>query len=115
MREYVTIEQLLGLCRYGTHINIKLADSGAIAINGVANLENSTDKRQMAKWEAFREKPVFDICGGVEMADLKRHHDDIFRMNVEASILRNDYDDAMKEYKSRIMRRDVLECLQEMK
>lgn len=115
MREYVTIEQLLRLCRYCTHINIKLADSGAIAINGVANLENSTDKRQMAKWEAFREKPVFDICGGVEMADLKRHHDDIFRMNVEASILRSDYEDAMKEYKSRIMKGDVLKYLQEMK
>lgn len=51
MREYVTIEQLLGLCRYGTHINIKLADSGAIAINGVANLENSTDKRQKGETE----------------------------------------------------------------
>lgn len=105
MREYVTIEQLLGLCRYCTHINIKLADSGAIAINGVANLENSTNKRQMAKWEAFREKPVFDICGGVERADLARNlSSDMFRMNVEASILRSDYDDAMKEYKSRIMR-----------
>ena len=104
MTNTITIEQLLKLCAYGTHINIKLADNGTIAINGVNCMENSKDKRQKARWEAFKNKPVFHISPSVEIADMKRRVGDCFRMIIEASILRIDYDQAMTEYKEMLKR-----------
>lgn len=104
MTNTITIEQLLKLCGYGTHINIKLADNGSIAINGVNCMENSKDKRQKARWEAFKNKPVLHISPSVEIADMKRHIGDCFRMIIEASILRDDYDQAMTEYKEMLKR-----------
>ena len=100
MEDTITIEKLLKLCGYGTHINIKIADNGQNAINGVSSMQNSTDKRQKAKWEAFKNKPVYYISPSVEIADIKRRFGDCFRMIIEAHILRCDYDRAMDEYKN---------------
>lgn len=97
MDSTITIERLLALCSHGTHINIKLADTAIIAINGVNSLENSKHKRQKAKWEAFRERPVFHISPAVEIADIKRNNGSCFRMIIEAYILRSEYDSAMNE------------------
>lgn len=50
----ITIEQLLELCRYGTDIRIVRSDNGGTVIERLSSLANSKDKRQVAKWEAFR-------------------------------------------------------------
>lgn len=104
MDNTITIEQLLKLCGYNTHINIKLADNGALAINGVNCMKNSEDKRQKARWEAFKNMPVFHISPSVEYADMKRRIGDCFRMTIEAYIHRYDYDQAMAEYKEMLKR-----------
>lgn len=95
----ITIEELLEICRYGTHINIKVSDNGQTAINGVSSLKNSKDRRQMAKWEAFRTSHVYCIMPNIALADLKRNFNDIFRMTIDAMITRDEYDQAMNIYK----------------
>ena len=95
----ITIEELLEICRYGTHINIKVSDNGQIAINGVSSMKNSKDRRQMAKWEAFRTARVYCIMPNIALADLKRNFDDIFRMTIDAMMTRDEYNEAMKIYK----------------
>lgn len=94
----ITIEELLEICRYGTHINIKVSDNGQTAINGVSSLKNSKDRRQMAKWEAFRSSRVYCIAPNIALADLKRSFSDVFCMTIDAMITREEYDDAMKTY-----------------
>lgn len=92
----IKIEDLLKLCAYGTHINVKLADTGKIAINGVNAMSYSKDKRQKAKWEAFKNKPVYHIEPAVDTAGLK-YNKQFFSLNIDVHILRCYYDQAMKE------------------
>lgn len=99
MARVITIEELLEICRYGVHINVKISDNGQTAINGVSSLKNSKDRRQMAKWEAFRTSRVYCITPNITLADLKRKFDDIFTMTIDAMITRDEYDQAMKIYK----------------
>ena len=93
----ITVEQLLDLCAYGTHINIKLSDTGKIVINGVNAMKYSKGKRQKAKWEAFRNKMVYGISPCAQIADLKRRSDVVI-LDIEAYMHRLQYDLAMKEY-----------------
>lgn len=95
----ITVEELLEICRYETHINIKVSDNGQTAINGVSSLKNSKDRRQMAKWEAFRNSHVYCIMPNIALADLRRNFNDIFTMTIDAMITRNEYEQAMKIYK----------------
>lgn len=91
----ITIEHMLNLCSYGTHINIKLHDTGKIVINGVNSLANSKDKRQKAKWEAFKTAHVDYIKPTTDMADLKRH-DNLIILTITASIYRFEYESAIE-------------------
>ena len=59
--ERITIDKLSELCGYSVHINIKRADNGKVVINGVNALKYSKDKRQIMKWDAFKEKEVYGI------------------------------------------------------
>ena len=93
----ITIENLLNICGYGAHININLSDNGKIAINGVSNLKNSKDKRQVAKWEAFKNAPVYGITPTIDMAYAKRQGDVII-LCIKAYIHRYNYDVAMRRY-----------------
>lgn len=95
----ITIEELHGICGYGTHINIKVSDNGQMAINGVSSLMNSKDRRQMAKWEAFRTARVYCIQPFIMLSDLTRRFGDKFGMTIDALITRDEYDRAMKIYK----------------
>ena len=97
----IKIEDLLKLCAYGTHINIKLSDTGKIVINGVSAMSNSKDKRQKAKWEAFKNKLVYNVEPTVDAAGLK-HNSHWFGLNIEAYIHRHQYDVAMSEYEETI-------------
>lgn len=93
----ISIERLLNICGYGVHINIKLSDNGKIAINGVSCLKNSKDKRQAAKWEAFKNTHVYGISPTVDMSYVKRHGD-VIVLCINAYVHRQDYDAAMCRY-----------------
>ena len=67
----ITIEQLTELCAWSTHIKILRADNGKVVIDGANEMKRSKDKRQMAKWEAFREVNVFDIRPSIEASQLR--------------------------------------------
>ena len=95
----ITIKELKEICAYGTTIKIKFADNGKTVIDDVASLERSKDKRQMAKWEAFKDMPVYYVRPTIDIADAKRAIGDCFRMKIEASISRLYYDEAMRKIK----------------
>ena len=99
----IKIEDLLKICAYGTHINIKLSDTGKIVINGVNAMSYSKDKRQKAKWEAFKNKVVYHIEPSIDTAGLK-YNNQCFRLNLEAYIHRLQYDLAMTEYEEAMKR-----------
>ena len=100
----ITINDLSEICGYGTHINIIRADNGSVAINSVNCMKNSKDKRQQAKWEAFKDKYVYDIAPSVDMASIKRNGD-IIRLNINAWIHSIDYEQAVAEYKKKVSRK----------
>lgn len=99
--EYITIDKLLDLCGYGVHINIKRADNGKVVINGVNALKYSKDKRQNAKWNAFKEKEVYGIKPSIQIEGLKRD-DPLFLMSIEAWISKYDCEDAVAKYKENV-------------
>lgn len=101
MNGIITIDELAVLCRYGTHINIKRADNGKIVINGVNAMKFSKDKRQQAKWEAFRYKPVYGISPSVEIEGCKRS-EDVIRLDINAWIGSGDCEQAVAEYKASV-------------
>ena len=68
----ITIDKLSDLCGYGVHINIKRSDNGKVVINVVNALKNSKDKRQIMKWDAFKDKEVYGIRPSVQIEGLKR-------------------------------------------
>lgn len=90
----ITLEHLLKLCRYGTNIRVVAADTGKTIIQCLNSLANSKDKRQAAKWKAFRSVPVHCIYPDVIMADLKRRISDHIPFCITASIFRIDYKEA---------------------
>lgn len=99
--EYITIDKLSDLCGYGVHINIKRADNGKVVINGVNALRHSKDKRQNAKWDAFKEKKVYGIKPSIQIEGLKRD-DPYFLMSIEAWISKYDCEDAVAKYKENV-------------
>ena len=101
MEHEITIEELLKLCGYGVHINIKRADNGKVVINGVNVLKNSKDKRQIAKWDAFKDKKVYGIRPSVQIEGIKRD-DHFFLMSIEAWISKYECETAVVEYKAKV-------------
>ena len=99
--EGITINNLLNLCCYGIHINIKRADNGRVVISDVASLRRSKDKRQQAKWEAFKDKEVYGIRPSVQIEGLKRN-EDFFRMSIDAWISKYECEKAVAEYKASV-------------
>lgn len=99
MDNEITIDELLSLCGYGVHINIKRADNGKVVINGVSAMKYSNDKRQIAKWDAFKDKKVYGIRPSVQIEGLKRD-DHYFLMSIEAWISKYECEAAVAEYRA---------------
>lgn len=97
----ITIAQLYELCGYGVHINIKRADNGKVVINGVSAMKHSKDKRQIAKWDAFKDKKVYGIRPSVQIEGIKRD-DHFFLMSIEAWISKYECEAAVAEYKAKV-------------
>lgn len=101
MEHEITIDELLSLCGYGIHINIKRADNGKVVINGVSSLKHSKDKRQAAKWNAFKDRKVYGIRPTVQIEGIKRD-DHFFLMCIEAWISKCECEEAVAEYKANV-------------
>ena len=101
MESGITIDELSALCCYGVHINIKRADNGKVIINGVNELKRSKDKRQAAKWNAFKDRKVYGIRPSVQIEGIKRD-DQFFRMSIEAWISKHECEAAVAEYKANV-------------
>ena len=92
----ITIKKLLEITNYMTHINIKRSDTGAIVISNVSALANSKDKRQMAKWEVFKDVNVNNIMPTIDIASYKRARGYI-NLAIEAWIYVGDYKKAIEK------------------
>lgn len=101
MESGITIAELYELCGYGVHINIKRADNGKVVINGVSAMKYSKDKRQIAKWDAFKDKKVYGIRPSVQVEGLKRD-ERFFLMSIEAWISKHECEAAVAEYKAKV-------------
>lgn len=101
MDNEITIEESLKFCVYGMHINVLRVDNGKVVINDVGAMERSKDKRQKAKWNAFRNKKVSGIRPSVQIEGIKRY-DEFFRMSIEVWIRKHEYEAAVAEYKSKV-------------
>lgn len=99
----ITIDDLSNLCCYGVHIKVKRADNGKVVINGVNALKNSKNKRQQAKWEAFKDKEVYGIRPSVQIEGIKRD-EPFFLMDIEVWISLFDCEqaEAVAEYKATV-------------
>ena len=95
----ITLEHLLKLCRYGTNIRVVASDTGKTIIQNLNSLANSKDKRQAAKWEAYRLVPVHYIYPDVIMADIKRRLSDYIPFCITASMYSIDYKSADERFK----------------
>lgn len=101
MEDEITIAELSALCCYGVHINIKRADNGKVVINGVSSLKRSKDKRQVAKWNAFKDRKVYGIRPSVQIEGIKRD-DHFFLMCIDAWISKYECEAAVAEYKANV-------------
>ena len=97
----ITIDELLSLCGYGIHINLKRADNGKVVINGAAAMKYSKDNRQAAKWNAFKDRKVDGIRPTVQIEGIKRD-DHFFLMCIEAWISKYECEAAVAEYKASV-------------
>lgn len=97
----ICIKELDSLCQYGTDIVVKRADTGRVVIDGVRLLANSHDKRQKAKWEAFKDKEVYGIRPSLRTEGIKRD-DTFFRMTIVVWISSGECEKAIEEYKMRV-------------
>lgn len=101
MEHEITIAELANLCCYGTHINVLSAASGKVVINGVNAMMHSKDKRQIAKWNAFKDRKVYGIRPSVQIEGLKRD-DHFFLMSIECWISKYECEEAVAEYKANV-------------
>lgn len=99
--ERITIDNLLSLCGYGVHIKVKRADNGKVVIDSVNALKNSKDKRQQAKWEAFKDKEVFGIRPSAQVECIKRN-DPFIWLTIEVWISSAVCERAVAEYKATV-------------
>lgn len=99
--ERITIDNLSNLCGYGVHIKVKRADNGKVVIDGVNALKNSKDKRQQAKWEAFKDKEVYGIRPSAQIECVKRN-DPFILLNIEVWISSGVCELAVAEYKANV-------------
>ena len=58
MNEKITIADIAELVEFGSSVRVVNARTGKTIINGLSALKNSKDRRQVAKWEAYRDVPV---------------------------------------------------------
>ena len=100
MNGFIKLQDLVLLC-FNTRIVIKRADNGKVVIDGVHALKRSEDKRQMAKWDAFRNKEVFAIHPSIKTEGMKRG-DSYFEMVIEAFIRKEECENAIAEFKSKL-------------
>jgi hypothetical protein len=101
MESEITINELLSLCCYGVHINIMRADNGKVVINGAAAIKRSKDKRQAAKWNAFKDRKIYGIRPSVQIEGIKRG-EHFFLMCIDAWISKYECEEAIAEYKANV-------------
>ena len=58
MNEKITIEDIAVLTDSYSWVRVVNARTGNIIIDGLSSMKNSKDRRQVAKWEAYRDVPV---------------------------------------------------------
>lgn len=54
MNEKITIADIAELVEFGSSVRVVNARTGKTIIDGLSALKNSKDRRQAAKWEAYR-------------------------------------------------------------
>lgn len=69
MNEKITIEDIVVLSYFGTWVRVVNARTGKIIIDGLSSLKNSKDRRQVAKWEAYRDVPVLHMSAFLRISD----------------------------------------------
>lgn len=58
MNEKITIEDIAVLTEFYSRVRVVNERTGNIIIDGLSSMKNSKDRRQVAKWAAYRDVPV---------------------------------------------------------
>lgn len=58
MNEKITLEDILRITGYGTRVRVLNNGTGKLIIDDLNSLARSKDKRQAAKWTAYKDAPV---------------------------------------------------------
>lgn len=93
MNEKITIEDIAVLTDFGSRVRVVNARTGKIIIDGLYSMKNSKDRRQVAKWEAYRDVPVYHMSACFWIGDMSK---DFARAAIEVSIW-DSYDQAARE------------------
>ena len=102
MNEKITIADIAELVEFGSSVRVVSARTGKTIIDGLSALKNSKDKRQIAKWEAYRGVPVLHMRAFFLIGDTFR---EVAHAAIEVSIWDSD-DKAARERVKEILKGD---------
>lgn len=92
MNEKITIEDIHRLTSFGTQVRVLNSCTGKLIIDDLNTLARSNDKRQAAKWEAYKDVVVNALHPGTVL-QRERFFADTVRLTIEATI--HSYDDEL--------------------
>lgn len=90
MNEKITIEDIHRITAFGTYVRVLNAGTGKLIIDDLNSLARSNDKRQAAKWKAYKDASVHALHSGTVNRRGVFFADSVL-LTIEATIL--DYDD----------------------
>ncbi|MBP5410900.1 MAG: hypothetical protein J6Y26_03210 [Lachnospiraceae bacterium] len=61
----ITLDEIRKLCGYGTRIRVLNGRTGKVILDGLGELARSKDKRQKAKWDAYKDLEVTHLYPGI--------------------------------------------------
>lgn len=93
MNEKITIEDIAVLTDFYSWVRVVNARTGKIIIDGLSAVKNSKDRRQVAKWEAYRDVPVSHMSACFWIGDKYKEY---AHAGIEVSIWDSD-DQAARE------------------
>lgn len=102
MNEKITIADIAELVGFGTSVRVVNAMTGKIIIDGLSALKNSKDRRQVAKWEAYREVAIAHMSACLKILDTYK---DYAHAAIEVTIWDSD-DKAARERVKEILKGD---------
>lgn len=102
MNEKITIEDIVDLAEFSSAVRVVNARTGRTIIDGLGALKNSKDKRQIAKWEAYRDVPISHMRAFFLIGDTFR---EVAHAAIEVSIWDSD-DKAARERVKEILKGD---------